>query len=74
MIDTKMADDTVESVAAIAAYIGKTERQTFYLLEKQLIPGFKLGGKWHMRKSSYSAHIARLEAEAMTPPKVEAAA
>jgi hypothetical protein len=59
------ADDTLEGVAEIAAYIGKTERQAVYMCEQRHIPAFKLGGKWHLRKSTYARHIARLEATAM---------
>ncbi len=58
-----IASDTLEGVAKIAEHIGKTARQTYLLLESKKIPGFKLGGKWHLRKSTYARHIARLEAE-----------
>lgn len=57
-----IADDTIVGVAGIAVHIGKTERQTFYLLEKRQLPGFKLSGKWHLRKSTYARHIEKLEA------------
>jgi hypothetical protein len=59
------ADDTLESVAKIAPWIGKTERQTFYMLESGQLPGYKLGGKWHMRKSRYRRFIEELEAAAI---------
>lgn len=33
--------------AAIAAFLGKSERAVFHLLEKRQIPGaFKIGGSW----------------------------
>jgi hypothetical protein len=57
--------DTLEGAAAIAAFLGKSERQTNYLLEKRQIPAFKLGGKWHMRKSTFAAFVQRLEADCM---------
>jgi hypothetical protein len=60
-----VALDTLESVAAIAAWLGKTERQVNWLIEKQQIPVFRLNGVWHLRKSTYLAFIARLEAAAM---------
>ncbi len=58
------AEDTLQGVTAIGGYIGKSRRQTYYLLEQRLIPGFKLGGQWHMRKSTYLAHLEKLEAAA----------
>jgi hypothetical protein len=59
-----MATDTLEGAAAIAVFIGKTERQINHLLSKKQLPAFKLGGIWHMRKSTYATFIARLETEA----------
>jgi hypothetical protein len=57
------ADDTLEGVIEIAAHLGKTERQVFYLCETGQIPAFKLGKKWHLRKSTYDRHIVDLEAK-----------
>lgn len=57
--------DTLEGIDAIAVHLGKPRRRVYYLCEKRQIPAFKLAGKWHMRKSTYAAHIARLEAEAI---------
>jgi hypothetical protein len=59
-----MADDTLEGTRAIAEFIGKTDRQTDHLLQSRQLPAFKLGGRWHMRKSTYLNHVERLEAEA----------
>lgn len=59
-----LADDLLESAAEIAKFIGKTERQTQWLLEKGRIPAWKLGGKWHMRRSVFLQHVAQLEAAA----------
>jgi hypothetical protein len=64
VMDTSMADDTLEGTHAIALFIGKTDRQTDYLLQMKRLPAFKLGDKWHMRKSTYRAHVERLEAAA----------
>jgi hypothetical protein len=55
----------IEGVAAIAAYVGKTERQTHWLVEKKQLPAFKIGNRWHMRKSTYAAFIERLEASSV---------
>jgi hypothetical protein len=59
-----ISTDTLTGAAEIAAFLGKTERQIVHLLWKRKIPAFKLGGRWHMRKSTYRAHIERLEAGA----------
>jgi len=59
-----IAEDTLEGIEAIADHIGKSKRKAYYLAETRQIPVFKMAGKWHMRKSTYAAHIARLEAEA----------
>ncbi len=61
MSDT-LSNDLLEGVMAIAAFFGKTERQTHHLLEKKRLPAFKLAGKWHMRRSTGLAFIERLEA------------
>jgi hypothetical protein len=60
-----IADDTMEGIEAIADHIGKPKRKAYYLAETGQIPAFKLAGKWHMRRSTYAAHIARLEAQAI---------
>jgi hypothetical protein len=57
-----LAADTLKGVTAIATFLGKTSRETHYLVEKKQLPTFKLGGRWHMRKSTYRAFIERLEA------------
>ena len=60
-----IGDDTLQGVEEIARHIRKTPRQVYHLCETRQIPAFKLGGKWHLRKSTYAADIARREAEAM---------
>lgn len=60
-----LAADTIEGAAAIAAFLGKTERQANYLLEKKQLPAYKLGGRWHMRRTTFEAFVARLEAAAL---------
>jgi hypothetical protein len=42
--------DVLAGVAAIAAYIKKTPRQTNYLLATGTIPGRKVGAIWHSTK------------------------
>lgn len=57
-----LKDDLLESVDAIAEYMNKSPRQIYYLLERGLLPAFKLGGKWTARKSTLHRHIEELEA------------
>jgi hypothetical protein len=38
--------DNIWGAKAIAPVVGRTERQTFYLLEKGLIPAKKIGNTW----------------------------
>ncbi|MCK1317136.1 DNA-binding protein [Bradyrhizobium sp. 23] len=59
-----MSDDLLTGAKAIGGFIGKTERQAFYMLEKKQIPGFKTGKTWNARKTSILEHFARLEREA----------
>ena len=54
--------DMMTGAAEIAEFIGSNERRAFYLLEKGLIPGFKIGERWHARKTTLNAHFAKLEA------------
>jgi hypothetical protein len=63
--EQSLADDTMEGAREIARFMGKTLRQTNYLLEIGKLPAFKLGGHWHMRKSTYLSYIERLEAAAV---------
>jgi hypothetical protein len=59
------ANDVIEGVKNIATYLNKSERQVFYLCETKQLPVFKLGNRWHLRKSTHARYIARLEAEAL---------
>ncbi len=56
-----LADDLLQGAASIGAFLGFSERQTFYLLEKKRLPAFKLQGRWCARKSTLLAHIEKLE-------------
>lgn len=58
--------DLIWGAKNIAREIGQSERMAFYLLEKRLIPGMKIGGRWC---SSRGALRRRFEA----PAAVEAA-
>jgi hypothetical protein len=60
-----IADDTLVGVPAIAEYLGKRDKETYYLLSTRQLPGFKIGNKWHLRRSTYCRFIENLEAEAL---------
>ena len=70
-----LCDDLIPGAAAIGREFGGcSERQAFYLLEKGIIPGFKLGRKWYARRSTLRALIEQREREAMAAAKAKAAA
>ena len=56
--DRSLSDDLVWGVKALAVEIGRTERQTFHLLERGLIPGRKLGGRWVASRSALRQSLA----------------
>lgn len=68
----KLADDLLRGVPAIADYTGESPRQTYDLLERGRLPGFKTpGGRvWHAFKSTLDEHYRRLD---KATAKVEAA-
>jgi len=54
------AADKLRGVKAIARYIDETERRTYYLLEKKLIPAGKLGATWIASRRALAEHFSRL--------------
>ncbi len=50
-----LADDVLDGVKEIAAYIGKSERATFHLIHGNQLPVFRLGKKIHARKTELDA-------------------
>jgi excisionase family DNA binding protein len=59
-----LADDLLDGVPAIAAFLGLPQRRIYDLVEKKKIPAFKMGGgRWSARKSTLCAHIEKLEAQ-----------
>lgn len=57
-----LADDLIEGVPAIAAFVGVKERRAYYLLSQGLLPGFKLSQRrWAARKSSLYEYLDQLE-------------
>lgn len=65
MKDEVLADDLLRGAPAIGRYGGWTLRQTYHLLENNLIPAFKVGKIWNARKSTLRRHIDALEARAV---------
>jgi excisionase family DNA binding protein len=55
------ADDKLRSIREIAEYLGATQRRTHYLCQNKMIPAYQIGSRWEMRRSTYLAHIAKLE-------------
>jgi hypothetical protein len=60
------ADDVLHGVEEIAEYRNEPVRRTYYLLEKKLLPAFKLGRIWEMRKSTHDRMIADREKAALS--------
>jgi hypothetical protein len=51
-------DDLLWGVAPIAAHIGRSVRQTYYLLQNQKIPAQKVGNLWVGRKSALNRALS----------------
>jgi hypothetical protein len=56
-----LADDLMEGIPRIARFLGKNERQIYHLGENKQLPMFKIGGRWHARKSALRKAIEDLE-------------
>jgi hypothetical protein len=54
-------DDLLEGCKEIAEFIRKPERTAYYWCASAQLPAFKMGGKWHMRKSRWRRHVEELE-------------
>ncbi len=51
-LSADLSNDLLWGVAAIAKAIGRTERQTFHLLSKNLLPARKIGGRYCAARST----------------------
>jgi hypothetical protein len=64
---TDLSDDLLYGVPEIANFTGLPARQIYHLLERGLLPAFKVGDKkgsmWCSRKSSLARHMDGLEAK-----------
>ena len=63
MANDDLSEDVLRGHKEIAEFLGEPERRTQYLIEKRLIPFFKLGGRVYARKRRLREHYAQLEAE-----------
>ena len=57
-----IAEDLLDGAEEIAQFTGWELRRVYYLLEKKLIPAFKVGNRWTARKSRLKRYIEELEA------------
>jgi hypothetical protein len=60
---SSLSSDLIWGVAAIAAEIGKTKRQTFHLIENRQIPAGKVGGRIVASRAKLRAHFEALLGE-----------
>jgi hypothetical protein len=59
--DNALGDDAVDvlwGARAIAKYINRSERQTYFLLEEGHLPGRKVGGTWTSTRCKLRAHFS----------------
>ena len=57
----RLGDDLIAGGPAIAAELGASKRRAYHMLEAGQIPGFKIGNRWYVRRSSLVEFIDRLE-------------
>jgi hypothetical protein len=60
IVDYDIADDKLRGVAAIAKFIGESQRRTQYLCERKMIPVGKEGVIYVASKQVLRAHYLRL--------------
>jgi hypothetical protein len=61
---SSLASDLLWGARAIGAEIGRAPGKVYYMLEKGLIPGKKMGGTWTSSKSALRAHFTTKQAGA----------
>jgi predicted transcriptional regulator len=64
MSENTLAGDLIVGARPIAAELGLTERQVFYMAETGQLPVFKIGRKLAAKRSTLRQHIAELERSA----------
>ncbi len=55
-----LSDDLIWGIRDLAKELGKTERQTFHLVETKQIPAGKVGGRIVSSKTKLRAHFEAL--------------
>jgi hypothetical protein len=55
-------DDLLDGVTDYVAFLGFNRRRVFYLLEKGLLPGGKIGRRWIGSKARVRERLAQLTA------------
>ena len=61
-----IGDDLLVGAAQIAGELGVSKRRANNLCASAAIPAFKLGGKWHARRTTLVSYIEALEKNATT--------
>jgi hypothetical protein len=63
-----VASDLLNGTREISVFLGKSERQVEHLLQAGHLPmAFKLGDKWHLRRSTFLRHLQERERGNATP-------
>jgi len=62
MQNDDLAADLLRGIPRIARFLGMSDRQAYYLAEKKLIPAYKRGKIWEMKKSTARRQTEVLEA------------
>jgi len=57
---TELKNDLLTGAEEIGEFIGKSERQTYYIAERRLLPIFRIGRKLHARRSELTAAMSGL--------------
>ena len=65
--DTRIGDDLIVGVRAIACELDETPRRIHHLLSTGQLPGFKLGGRWYCRRTRLAEMIVELERKHADP-------
>ena len=74
-MDSKIADDLLRGVKAIAREVGLTERQAYYQLERKRLPAGKDGEVWVASRQRLREHYQKItagEGLIVAPQSVEA--
>ncbi len=59
-----LGEDLIVGAGRIGEEIGASKRRAYHLLETGALPAFKLGGIWHLRRSTMLNYVAALEKRA----------